>query len=312
MFWKKKETEIPAAPVEEKLDIHPVEYIVKNIKSYQQQLADNEVDSLVQLKKVQDSFDVIIKSNEELKAQVSSFSEVFENVGRSADQFDGVKQDIISTVGEAQGKMQALKTGSADVQAQFLEMERMFTELKESVGKIEGSMKQIIGIANQTTILALNASIEAARAGEQGKGFAVVAVEVRDLADQIKQLVGEVGGFLEDAEVRTDKLNDSIRASQKAMENSVSGVDEAYGSFDMIIEKARGVEDVQRSISEAAESAGSELNHIEQSLDHMERDYGELMRHIEKASDLGTGKSVAFENIDNMLSQIVPILKEKN
>ena len=29
MFWKKKETEIPAAPVEEKLDIHPVEYIVK-------------------------------------------------------------------------------------------------------------------------------------------------------------------------------------------------------------------------------------------------------------------------------------------
>ncbi|MBR1471153.1 MAG: chemotaxis protein [Lachnospiraceae bacterium] len=311
MFGKKKVVEQPVVEKAKELDLHPVEYIVNNIKTYQKQLADNEVDSLVELKKVQDSFEEVIRNNEELKSQVGAFSEVFDNVGRSADEFAGVKDEIISTVEAAQGKMNVLKDSTTDVQAQFEDMERIFSEFKDSVGKIESSMKQIIGIANQTNILALNASIEAARAGEQGKGFAVVAVEVRDLAEQIKKLVGEVGVYLRDAEQGTDRLNGSIQASKKAMEASAKEVDDAYGSFDQIIEKTRGVDEVQRSITEAAESAGSELIHIEQALDTVERDYGTLMDHINRASDLGTSKSVVFENVDNMLSQIVPVLKDK-
>lgn len=74
------------------------------------------------------------------------------------------------------------------MQDSFLEIQSTFTDFQTSVQKIKECMNQIISIANQTNMLALNASIEAARAGEQGKGFAVVAEEVKILQVQSKTL----------------------------------------------------------------------------------------------------------------------------
>lgn len=294
----------------EKKDYYPVVHVANSLRSYQKQLVNKEVDSLQELREVQLSFDKVLEDNNVLKEKLNSFNSIFETVGLESGKFDNVKKEIVSTVEDAQKKVQGLKTSSVEVQDRFQEMQSIFTDFQVSVKKIEDCMNQIISIANQTNMLALNASIEAARAGEQGKGFAVVAEEVKKLADEIKGLVSTVDISIKDVETGTEKLNTGIAASQEALQESLQNVDATYETFDRITDAAGGADAVQQQIAQAAEKAGKELSEVSKSFDQMESQYRNVLEHIEKAGDLGTTKSAMFESMDHMLSQIEPMIKE--
>lgn len=88
--------------------------------------------------------------------------------------------------------------------------------------EINGVTSIIEGIAEQTSLLALNASIEAARAGEHGKGFDVVAKETGKLAEQSKQSTRSISELIKQMKVRSDQ---AVEAIQQGLLRAESGKD---------------------------------------------------------------------------------------
>ena len=71
-----------------------------------------------------------------------------------------------------------------------------------------------------------------------------------------------------------------------------------------------GADDVQNEVQRVSGEALDQLEVFEKEFAQIERKYDDVQQHISEANDLGTTKSVMFENIDNMLSQIEPLIKE--
>ena len=125
------------------------------------------------------------------------------------------------------------------------------------------------------------------------------------------KLVAAVETSIADVEQDTDKLHSDIDTSQQALGQSIEKVNETYEMFDKITEAAEGATTVQTEISSVIDDSKLALQSVNTFFDKTKELYQEVMNHINYASKLGTTKSAMFEDVDNMLSQIPPMLEEQ-
>lgn len=308
LFWRRDKRQEDAAENEESL--YPVVHVMNTLKEYEKEMVQKEVDSLWELNEIRGSFGTVLEETESFQGRLVDFEQNFMSIEEASGGFAQVKDTVAQSVQHAQDEVTELKSSSMQVADYFSEMEQTFVELQKAVEKIKLCTNKIVSIADQTNILAINASIEAARAGEQGRGFAVVAVEVKKLADEIKGLTKEVDSGIKDVEQGTEHLNNSIATSQEALGESIQKVQKTYDMFDEITQSAESAVNVQTEISGVIDQAKNALQILCGFFEQVKGQYQEVVKHINQAARHGTTKSAMFEDIDNLLSQVPPIIEE--
>ncbi|MEZ5255773.1 MAG: methyl-accepting chemotaxis protein [Ilumatobacteraceae bacterium] len=169
------------------------------------------------------------------------------SVSASADEMGGSISEIARSASEA-------ATVAHDARRQAGAVDSRVATLAEVSHQIGDVVSLISGIAEQTNLLALNATIEAARAGEAGRGFAVVASEVKDLASATARATGDITAQVETIQRETALAVAGIGEIVTVIEQ-VSDLQATIAAA--VEQQSASTSGIARSVSEAAESSGA-------------------------------------------------------
>ena len=192
----------------------------------------------------------LAEGSSEQAASLEETSSSLEELASMTKRNDDSAQSAKLLSGETR---RAADAGNTDM----AEMRLAMDAIKSSSDDIAKIIKTIDEIAFQTNILALNAAVEAARAGEAGAGFAVVAEEVRALAQRSATAAKETA----------DKIEDSIAKSEHGAAISAK----VASSLDIIVDKARRVDDLVAGIASASQEQNSGIGQINAAVGQMDK-----------------------------------------
>jgi methyl-accepting chemotaxis protein len=168
-------------------------------------------------------------------------------------------EEMTSSVGEISRQVQESSRIAAEAVAQAQATDQRIVELAQAANRIGDVVKLITAIAEQTNLLALNATIEAARAGEAGKGFAVVASEVKALAGQTAKATEQIGSQIAGMQAAT---RESV-AANKAIGTTIARIAEiAAGIAAAVEEQGAATAEIARNVDAAARGTNAVAGNI--------------------------------------------------
>jgi len=166
----------------------------------------------------------------------------------------------------------------------------------EKAAQITESIGSIQEIAEETHLLALNASIESAAAGEFGKRFAVVAGEVRRLSERVRDFTSEIQNVVDDVH---HSSQDSIAVTRKGLDEVGRGVD-----------VARHAGDVLERLQKMSEKTSQAVRHISQATSRHDESNTQFIETMRQISQLLNDSSEQMKTTRDSATRLSDVAEE--
>ncbi len=229
---------------------------------------------------------------EQIRITVSQSSERAQAVAQTAKRSLDVSHDGQQAVADTVQGMNMIQQRVESIAQNILAL----SERTQQIGEIITTVNEI---ADQSKLLALNASIEAARAGEDGKGFAVVAMEVRQLAEQSREATARVRDILSEIQQATNTAVMVTEQGNKGAEQGMILVEQAGKAISQLAEI---IEDASQAASQIAASASQQNNGMSQ--------LATAMSQIEQATRQTATSTVQTEKSSRDLNEMARRMQE--
>lgn len=191
----------------------------------------------------------------------------------------------------------SLNNDIEDLKARLDDAMAAIKQLDANGKDIEGILAVIRGIADQTSLLALNASIEAARAGEHGRGFAVVADEVRGLANRTQKSTSEIDELIASLTTGTNQAVELIARGDEKTKQTAEHSTTTLNRFKEIKASADEINQLNQEIANAI---------IEQAqfTSRLEADVIDVKQDSELASEHSENTAMAGRQLSELSSKL--------
>ena len=232
-------------------------------------------------------------------------------VAAAASATDATSQDMYSVadategltgaIGEIRTQVEQANTITTHAMDVAKNAEDKVGSLSSASDRISEVILLINDIAEQTNLLALNATIEAARAGEAGRGFAVVASEVKSLANQTALATQEI-------EQQVTAMQDATRSTVEAVgtiHTTINQVSEISGMIAAaVVEQEASTGEIGRSVQNASQGTANLGHNIGRVQEMAQKSAGAAVVVSESSGGLTEQASVLEQSVQNFLARV--------
>ncbi|MCR4781552.1 MAG: methyl-accepting chemotaxis protein [Lachnospiraceae bacterium] len=247
----------------------------------------------------------MLQVNDAMTNTGAATEEVSASVAEVSDSINVLNDEVQNTVGqitEIKNRAEEIESSSkqaydnaitiVETRGEEFKVARKKAEVVNEIGDLANYISEI---ADQITLLSLNASIEAARAGEQGRGFAVVASEISKLATETAGTVDKINETISGVQEAFASLNTNASDLLNFLQETVTpdydkfvGIGQQYG------DDAQMFENLFAQITEMVNSINRTMDEVNEAVQSI----------AESAQDTATSSSEVTETVNNVSSTV--------